>query len=100
MEKNCVSNPVYLDAFTELMTAINCYHLHVNDIQVYLNGFRVTFKEYPDGDILCHDGSYGNTQGLWESYGFPWDENDVTVQTAQEFCHKLAEVAQYGVLNE
>ena len=38
-----------------------------------------------DGDIICHEGSYGGDDGLWESMGFDWDEEDVTGHlTAQE----------------
>ena len=49
-----------------------------------------------DGDIVCHRGSYGGYNGLWESMGFDWDEEDVTgYLTAQEVVSRLKEY--YGM---
>ena len=49
-----------------------------------------------DGDIICHEGSYGGDDGLWESMGFDWDEEDVTGHlTAQEVVSRLKEY--YGM---
>ena len=49
-----------------------------------------------DGDIICHEGSYGGDSGLWESMGFDWDEEDVTGRlTAQEVIDRLKEY--YGM---
>ena len=56
--------------------------------QFYING--------TDGDIICHEGSYGGNDGLWESMGFDWDEEDVTGHlTAQEVVSRLKEY--YGM---
>ena len=45
-----------------------------------------------DGDIICHKYSYGGDDGLWESMGFDWDEEDVTGHlTAQEVISRLKE---------
>lgn len=49
-----------------------------------------------DGDIICHEGSYGGDSGLWESMGFDWDDEDVTGHlTAQEVVSRLKEY--YGM---
>ena len=49
-----------------------------------------------DGDIVCHGASYGGNDGLWESMGFDWDEEDVTGHlTAQEVVSRLKEY--YGM---
>ena len=49
-----------------------------------------------DGDIVCHEMSYGGKDGLWESMGFDWDEEDVTgYLTAQEVIDRLKEY--YGM---
>ena len=49
-----------------------------------------------DGDIICHEGSYGGDSGLWESMGFDWDDEDVTGHlTAQEVINRLKE--NYGM---
>lgn len=49
-----------------------------------------------DGDIVCHRGSYGGNDGLWESMGFVWDEGDVTGNlTAEDIIRMLKE--NYGM---
>ena len=49
-----------------------------------------------DGDIVCHEMSYGGYNGLWESMGFDWDDEDVTgYLTAQEVISRLKEY--YGM---
>ena len=49
-----------------------------------------------DGDIVCHGGSYGGKDGLWESMGFDWDEKDVTGHLiAREVINRLKEY--YGM---
>ena len=49
-----------------------------------------------DGDIVCHRGSYGGRDGLWESMGFVWDEGDVTGHlTAEDIVRMLKE--NYGM---
>ena len=48
------------------------------------------------GDIICHEGSYGGNDGLWESMGFDWDDEDVSgYLTAQEVISRLKE--NYGM---
>lgn len=48
------------------------------------------------GDIICHSGSYGGDDGLWESMGFIWDEGDVTgYLTAKDVIRMLEE--NYGM---
>ena len=49
-----------------------------------------------DGDIVCHGGSYGGDNGLWESMGFVWDMGDVSGHlTAHEVINRLKE--NYGM---
>ena len=48
------------------------------------------------GDIICHEGSYGGNDGLWESMGFDWDDEDVSgYLTAREVINRLKE--NYGM---
>jgi hypothetical protein len=42
-----------------------------------------------EGDVVCHCGSYGNKQGLVETYQFPWDNGDVSVMPPQEACRRI-----------
>ena len=49
-----------------------------------------------DGDIICHDYSYGGKDGLWESMGFVWDMGCISgYLTAQEVINRLKE--NYGM---
>ncbi len=54
----------------------------------YQNGFQIRFVEdFPIGDVIIHDGSYGRYSAELESYGFPWDYGDVS-------CHNPVEMAR------
>ena len=54
------------------------------------------FIDGTDGDVVCHRGSYGGNDGLWESMGFVWDEGDVTGRlTAKDIVRMLKE--NYGM---
>ena len=50
------------------------------------DGWQLRFPWYEEGDIACHSG----TGGRLESYGFPWDEGDVTRDSADGFRWRLA----------
>ena len=52
------------------------------------DGFQLRFPWYENGDIACHSG----TGGRLESYGFPWDEDDVTCDTVAGFVSRLVPV--------
>lgn len=49
------------------------------------DGFQLRFPWYEEGDVACHSG----TGGVLESYGFPWDDGDVTRDTMDSFVHLL-----------
>lgn len=46
--------------------------------EMYRGGYQWHFPEFPDADIICCDGSYSADEGNVESYGFKWDNGDVT----------------------
>lgn len=47
------------------------------------DGYQIRFP-WCDGDIICHNFSYGHSAGHVESYCFPWDKGDVTELTIKE----------------
>ena len=53
------------------------------------DGYKWYFSKYPNGDAIIHSGSYYNKSGCFETMGMPWDEDDVTVLTANELVNKL-----------
>lgn len=44
----------------------------------HLGGYQWRFPEFPGADIICCKGSYSADEGNVESYGFEWDNGDVT----------------------
>lgn len=61
------------------------------------NGFCVMFQDFPNGDAILHDCSYGNNALLWETMGFPWDGNDVSTHTVAELATLLGELKTKGM---
>lgn len=53
-----------------------------------LDGFQLRFP-WHDGDVVCHGYSYGSPSGCVESLGFPWDNEDVSVHTPEEFTELI-----------
>jgi len=78
----------YVKALSELLEWCNILNVEIESVHAYMYGFRVTFKGV-DGDAICHENSYGHPE-YWESYKMPWDEDDVSTNTAQELVRKIA----------
>ena len=55
-------------------------------LQACHDGWQLLFPWFKGGDIACHSG----TGGRLESYGFPWDDGDVTTDTVDGFCRRFA----------
>lgn len=56
----------------------------------FRDGAQWKFSTYPDGDVAIHSGTYHSDEGYLESYGMPWDEDDVTVTTPYEMVLRLS----------
>lgn len=100
----------YIIALTELVNACRAYRVEINKVNHFQNGFHVTFKGFPHADAICHDHSYGspcygaifddmkhqNNWDIedvhWETIGFPWDGNDVTVHSAIEIAAMISAI--------
>lgn len=54
------------------------------------NGAQLNF-DWCEGDVVCHEGSYGHTRGEVETYQFPWDDGDVSVLSHSECAKKIIE---------
>lgn len=105
-----IVDAAYVLALCELVGKCRAYGVNINTVQAYQNGWRVTFENF-NGDAICHDGSYGSPYyhdyfnsdryendwskifGYeWETIGFPWDGDDVSVHSATELAFYLAEL--------
>lgn len=74
----------YFERIADLVLALsdNGVPCHVEDLY---DGYKVTFP-WCDGDVIAHSGmlGYGECGYTVESFGFPWDEGDVTLLDIQE----------------
>ena len=99
----------YVNTLVDLVNACRALGVELDKVQYFQNGWRVTFKGF-DGDAICHDGSYGSpnhmrsflgeeypndwTQsGSWETIGFPWDRDDVSVHDSQTLAYLISALA-------
>ena len=81
-------NMTYVNSLHTFLTELDRYNIKIEDIWFYQNGFQITFEGLP-GDAILHDGSYGNAIGMWETMGFPWDYDDVSIHTTHELAELL-----------
>lgn len=58
-------------------------------------GLQLRFP-WHEGDVACHAGTYCSDCGCVESYQFPWDDEDVTVQTPKEMANDIIRLYQEG----
>lgn len=72
----------------KLITECNKYDIHIEKITFFQNGFQVIFEGFK-GDVILHDNSYGSNRLLWESLGFPWDYDDVSVNSTDSLVALL-----------
>lgn len=77
-----------VESLYQLMRACDTLIVRVRDIQYFMNGFRVTFEDWK-GDAILHDGSYGHGAYEWETIGFPWDGDDVSVHSPKDLAFLL-----------
>lgn len=92
----------YINSLVNLVNACRECRVEIDKVGHYMNGWHVTFVGH-DGDAICHDGSYGSPcymagyldkghdndwsrVGRWETIGFPWDYDDVSVHSAYELA--------------
>ena len=95
----------YINSLVELVNACRAQHVELDKICAFQGGWHVTFKGHEGADAICHDHSYGSPHympsfynypvndwscsGDWETIGFPWDEDDVSVHSAEELAFYL-----------
>lgn len=95
----------YINSLVELINACRANEVEIDEVWHYQNGFHVTFKGHKHADAICHDGSYGSPcpyylnknqhnndwsrSGLWETMGFPWDYDDVSIHSAEQLADYL-----------
>lgn len=81
-------NEVIFQGTTAVLAAILTREKIPHKVRPLHDGFQIYFP-WCDGDVICHSFSYGNKWGEFESYGFPWDEFDVTVLSISDAATKI-----------
>ena len=76
--------------FTTITTLLNHLADHGYPAQLHAcgDGWKLCFPWFEGADIACNTA----TGGRLESYGFPWDEGDITRDTVEGFRHRLAKL--------
>lgn len=99
----------YINALVSFINACRENCVELDTVQHFQNGWRITFIGCA-GDAVCHDGSYGSPNyaptfypestnqndwddfsGAWETIGFPWDGDDVSIHSSAELAEMIGE---------
>lgn len=59
-------------------------------INIIFDGLQIRFP-WDSGDLVCHNFSYGCEAGMVESYGCPWDGDDVSCLSVDEALTAIAD---------
>lgn len=87
MTQDAINGAIYQSA-TLTLSLILTREKIPHEIHSLHGGFQIRFP-WCDGDVVCHSFSYGNKWGEFESYGFPWDEFDVTTLSISDAVTKI-----------
>lgn len=80
-------NPDYANPILTLANDLSAHNIPYT-LNVLWDGLQIRFP-WNNGDLVCHRGSYGHTNGDVESMGCPWDYGDVTCLTVEEAIKRL-----------
>jgi hypothetical protein len=76
--------------------AIKCLENKIPfEIRQLYDGWQIRFAWASNADAAAHEGTFGSSDGLVETYHFPWDEDDVSVLTPEEVFNKILELYTY-----
>ena len=76
-------------ALTRLINQCSKRKIKIAKVNSYMDGFQVMFDGI-QGDAILHDGSVGRAMFLWETYGMPWDNDDVSVHDADTLVQMIS----------
>lgn len=70
---------IYVNAINEVIRDLIPAGVPFTTNPIY-EGMQLRFP-WCDGDVACHAGTYGSSEGMVETFQFPWDEDDVSMLT-------------------
>lgn len=73
-------------ALAELLNECARLKVEIEEVGAFQNGYIVCFKGHENADAILHDNSYGHNVNMWETMGFPWDDDDVSVHDAKSLA--------------
>lgn len=96
----------YVNSLVNLVNACREYNVKIDRVSFFQRGWHVTFEGYKHADAICHQHSYGSpcygglydptiehndwdNYGSWETIGFPWDDGDVSVHSADTLARMI-----------
>ena len=86
-------NPKYATPILTLANALSDEGIP-HTINTLHDGLQIRFP-WNCGDLVCHNFSYGCEDGLLESYGCPWDGDDVSCRSVDRALTAIADWYQY-----
>lgn len=81
-------NPNFISVAAELIAELKELDVPFTT-NVAFDGIQFRFP-WHDGDVIIHSVSYSCNSGMMESYGFPWDRNDVSIWAPTDMAALLA----------
>jgi len=84
----------YEKAINEVIAILINHNVPFTVNQIY-EGLQLRFP-WCDGDVACHEGTYGAENGKVETYEFPWDEGDVSMLTPADCAMRIARLWVFG----
>lgn len=72
----------YNEIISAMSDRLDEYHIP-HTVHDCWEGAQIRFP-WCNGDVAIHDGTYGHANGCVESYGFPWDDEDVSMLYPEE----------------
>lgn len=80
---------LYFERISKLVLTLSDNKVPCNVENCY-DGYKVTFP-WCKGDVIAHSGMLGGGEYGVESFGFPWDEGDVTLLGTTEAVYLITE---------
>lgn len=81
-------DPQRVLSLATLVKQLESEGVEIDKATFYQRGFILAFKGIP-GDAILHDGSYGQSSDEWETFGMPWDYDDVSVHKPEELARMI-----------
>lgn len=75
-------NPEYAKPILTIVNALSEHNIPFT-LKVCWDGLQICFP-WNYGDVICHAGSYGHTEGKVETMGCPWDGEDVSTLSVED----------------